>query len=52
MTTYLLAHAEFLALGLNTCMTMAFLWQQDLPKSLYWGGATCVVLGVILMRTK
>lgn len=52
MITYLLSNAEFIALALNTLMTLAFLWQRDLAKCLYWGGATCVVLGVILMRTK
>jgi len=52
MITYAASHAEFIALYLNALMTLAFIWQRDLPKVLYWGGATCVVLGVILMRSK
>jgi hypothetical protein len=51
MVKWLVGHAEFLAFGLNTLMTSVFLFSQDYPRALYWFGATCIVSGVILMRS-
>ena len=51
MILYVLARAEYIALVLNVLMTLAFLGQRDFAKALYWFGATCVVLGVITMRS-
>lgn len=50
--TYLLQHAEFIALGLNLLMTIVFAIQRDYAKTLYWAGCCLVVLGVLTMRTK
>lgn len=52
MIHYLLSKAEFIALGLNIFMTMAFLLQRDWPKTIYWLGAVLLVLGIITMRSR
>lgn len=43
---------EIIPLLFNLAMFMVFAVRLDLPKLLYWGGASILTLGVMLMGVK
>lgn len=48
--TFLVNHAEYIALVMNTVIFLSFLWRGETGKALYWAGTIIVVLGLLRMR--
>ena len=49
MVDSILAHAEYLALGVNVLLTAAFIVRGDWAHATYWFGTIILVIGVIMI---
>jgi hypothetical protein len=48
--TFLINHAEYIALTMNSLIFLSFLWRGELGKAVYWFGTIIVVLGLLRMK--
>lgn len=48
--TFLINHAEYIALVMNTAIFLCFLWKGEAGKATYWAGTILVVLGLLRMK--
>jgi hypothetical protein len=47
---FLINHAEYIALVMNSLIFLSFLWNGQSGKALYWFGTIIVVLGLLRMK--